>query len=271
MKTHWYINRRRRHAGAERHTVRRPSPAPISCPRGNGRLHQGVQRGCSTRGSRTVPSETRFFFDDPRNSTRRSAAPSLGASRDYVDAGDTPTILGRVRTPAQTSDRRPHLHRRRRGTLNGMQALFPRSLPTVLAPKDDRPTTWASTTGPSRTNGRAKPGPQAGIRIATSAGRTRTRVRPRNKWSNLCDARFTRRAVFVSAGPACKRIRTTAESHRRIAIVEVMGRHAGYIAPGQRLRPARRAGWWPRTTRSTLTGVGRGASTEVYELSKNIA
>src|SRR5258707_15283550 len=36
-------------------------------------------------------------------------------------------------------------------------------------------------------------------------------------------------AVFVSAG-GVERIRTTAESHRRIAIIEVMGRHSGYIA-----------------------------------------
>ncbi len=38
-------------------------------------------------------------------------------------------------------------------------------------------------------------------------------------------------AVFVSAG-GVDRVRTTAESHRRIAIVEVMGRHSGYIALG---------------------------------------
>jgi hypothetical protein len=38
-------------------------------------------------------------------------------------------------------------------------------------------------------------------------------------------------AVFVSAA-ASERIRTTAESHRRIAIIEVMGRHSGYIALG---------------------------------------
>jgi 6-phosphofructokinase 1 len=38
-------------------------------------------------------------------------------------------------------------------------------------------------------------------------------------------------AVFVSnRGIQC--IRTTAESHRRIAIIEVMGRHSGYIALG---------------------------------------
>src|SRR5690606_25802043 len=36
-------------------------------------------------------------------------------------------------------------------------------------------------------------------------------------------------AVFVSAS-GVERIRTTAESHRRIAIIEVMGRHSGYIA-----------------------------------------
>src|SRR4029079_12453069 len=38
-------------------------------------------------------------------------------------------------------------------------------------------------------------------------------------------------AVFVSAS-GVQRVRTTAESHRRIAIVEVMGRHSGYRALG---------------------------------------
>jgi 6-phosphofructokinase 1 len=38
-------------------------------------------------------------------------------------------------------------------------------------------------------------------------------------------------AVFVSAA-GVERLRTTAESHRRIAIIEVMGRHSGYIALG---------------------------------------
>jgi len=37
--------------------------------------------------------------------------------------------------------------------------------------------------------------------------------------------------VYVSAS-GVERIRTTAESHRRIAIIEVMGRHSGYIALG---------------------------------------
>ena len=38
-------------------------------------------------------------------------------------------------------------------------------------------------------------------------------------------------AVMVTA-QGVERIRTTAESHRRIAIIEVMGRHSGYIALG---------------------------------------
>src|ERR1019366_1598499 len=38
-------------------------------------------------------------------------------------------------------------------------------------------------------------------------------------------------AVFVSSW-GVGRIRTTAESHRRIAIIEVMGRHSGYLALG---------------------------------------
>ena len=38
-------------------------------------------------------------------------------------------------------------------------------------------------------------------------------------------------AVFVSSS-GVQRVRSTAESHRRIAIVEVMGRHSGYLALG---------------------------------------
>src|SRR5207248_10825487 len=38
-------------------------------------------------------------------------------------------------------------------------------------------------------------------------------------------------AVMVSA-QGVERVRTTAESHRRIAIIEVMGRQSGYIALG---------------------------------------
>ena len=38
-------------------------------------------------------------------------------------------------------------------------------------------------------------------------------------------------AVFVVA-QSIQRIRTTAESHRRIAVIEVMGRQSGYIALG---------------------------------------
>ena len=37
--------------------------------------------------------------------------------------------------------------------------------------------------------------------------------------------------MFVTA-QGVERIRTTAESHRRIAIIEVMGRHSGYLALG---------------------------------------
>src|SRR5208337_4648741 len=38
-------------------------------------------------------------------------------------------------------------------------------------------------------------------------------------------------AVFVATS-GVERLRTTAESHRRIVIIEVMGRHSGYIALG---------------------------------------
>ena len=49
------------------------------------------------------------------------------------------------------------------------------------------------------------------------------------------DLAFLRRGVTFNVygdSQGAERIRTTAESHRRIAIVEVMGRHSGYIALG---------------------------------------
>ena len=72
-------------------------------------------------------------------------------------------------------------------------------------------------------------------------------------------------AVFVSA-EGVQRIRTTAESHRRIAIVEVMGRHSGYIALGAAygqpdilLVPEHR-----------LNVDARRAGQEIYDLQKHV-
>ena len=108
-----------------------------------------------------------------------------------------------------------------------MQALSD-SLPTVLAPKTidndlglnyrHEPDEWAA---------RAESG---AARLSLHA---RARSRTRSTWSrwSTTSLRAYATAVFVSAW-GVQRIRTTAESHRRIAIIEVMGRHSGYLALG---------------------------------------
>jgi ATP-dependent phosphofructokinase / diphosphate-dependent phosphofructokinase len=149
----------------------------------------------------------------------------IGASRDYVDGADKHGI-------AEIADR---LHRLQidgliciggDGTLSGMQSLS-EYLPTVLAPKTidndlglnyrHEPDEWVRVPRPESNGYRYVRGPVQGkfdlaqmINYATPGFAT---------------------AVFVSAW-GVQRIRTTAESHRRIAIIEVMGRHSGYLALG---------------------------------------
>jgi 6-phosphofructokinase 1 len=149
----------------------------------------------------------------------------IGASRDYVDAGDTEAIgqiierLLRLRIEGLVCVGGD-------GTLSGMQALSCH-LPTVLAPK-----TIDNDLG---LNYRHEPDEWVREPIEQPPG-YRYRRRP-------SQARFDLEhmvnyvtpgyatAVFVSAS-GVQRIRTTAESHRRIAIIEVMGRHSGYLALG---------------------------------------
>src|SRR5262245_13860102 len=148
----------------------------------------------------------------------------LGASRDYVDADDLPTIAAVV-------DRLRRLNVEGLvcvggdGTLNGMQALG-ETMPTVLAPKTidndlglnyrNEPDEWVRETLPG----------------AEYRYTRRRHVETMNlgQMVNFVTPGYAT-AVFVSAG-GVERVRTTAESHRRIAIIEVMGRRSGYIALG---------------------------------------
>lgn len=120
------------------------------------------------------------------------------------------------------------------GTLNGMQALCD-CLPTVLAPKTidndlglnyrNEPDEWVrlpDDAAPSRDEVE-----KDGQRYTRSPGRNKFNL---DQMVNFVTPGYAT-AVFVSA-TGVQRIRTTAESHRRIAIVEVMGRHSGYIALG---------------------------------------
>ena len=151
----------------------------------------------------------------------------IGSSRDYVDPDEKDeldlitarlTRLGIEGLIAIGGD----------GTLNGLQPLAER-LPTVLAPKTidndlglnypSEPDEWVRVEG-CRRHSRA---------TATSA-RRRSAVFDLDQIVNYATPGYAT-AVFVAA-QGVERIRTTAESHRRIAIIEVMGRHSGYIALG---------------------------------------
>jgi ATP-dependent phosphofructokinase / diphosphate-dependent phosphofructokinase len=149
----------------------------------------------------------------------------IGASRDYVDADDRPTI-------AAVAER---LHRLGidgliciggDGTLNGMQALS-EVLPTVLAPKTiDNDLGLNYRTEPDEWM-RVAQEPAPGYRYVRAPSRTRFDL---EQMVNYVTPGFAT-AVYVTA-EGVRRLRTTAESHRRIAIVEVMGRHSGYLALG---------------------------------------
>jgi ATP-dependent phosphofructokinase / diphosphate-dependent phosphofructokinase len=150
----------------------------------------------------------------------------IGSSRDYVDPAEKEELdlissrlarLGIEGLIAIGGD----------GTLNGLQPLAER-LPTVLAPKTidndlglnypSEPDEWV----------RHKRG--ASPREYTYGRAPSSTVFDLNHIVNYVTPGYAT-AVLVTA-QGIERIRTTAESHRRIAIVEVMGRHSGYIALG---------------------------------------
>ncbi len=149
----------------------------------------------------------------------------IGSSRDFVDPekkDDLDTIALRLKNLGIEGliciggD----------GTLNGLQPLSDR-LPTVLAPKTidndlglnypSEPNEWV----------RAKEGTGSGFKYNRTQSHA---VFGLDQIVNYATPGYAT-AVYVSA-TGVERIRTTAESHRRIAIIEVMGRHSGYIAMG---------------------------------------
>src|SRR6266436_9136495 len=150
----------------------------------------------------------------------------IGSSRDYVDANNREECdlltarlqkLGIEGLIAIGGD----------GTLNGLQPLAER-LPTVLAPKTidndlglnypSEPDEWVRVKDPDST-------PSYHYKRTASSA-----VFDLNQIVNYATPGYAT-AVLVTA-QGVDRIRTTAESHRRIAIIEVMGRHSGYIALG---------------------------------------
>ncbi len=149
----------------------------------------------------------------------------LGASRDYVSGDDAETI-------AKVAERLARLKIEGLvciggdGTLNGMQPLS-NYLPVVLAPKTidndlglnylDESNEYFREPDPSRPRG---------YRYTRKPGR----AFELEEIVNFATPGFAT-AVYVTS-LSVERIRTTAESHRRIAIIEVMGRDCGMIALG---------------------------------------
>ena len=148
----------------------------------------------------------------------------LGASRDYVDGEDTAMIsrvagrLARLKVDGLICIGGD-------GTINGMQPLS-NYLPAVLAPKTidndlglnyaDEHNEWIREPDDSAKGYSYKRRPGRAFELS--------------EMINYATPGYAT-AAYVSA-QAVQRIRTTAESHRRIAIIEVMGRDCGMIALG---------------------------------------
>ena len=149
----------------------------------------------------------------------------LGASRTYIDKND-PDVLKAAVKRLQAIGIEGLICIGGDGTINGMQPIS-KHFPCVLAPKTidndlglnyiDEPNEYVRETTDDSTEavitrlpGHEKLVLEEIINYATPGYAT---------------------AVFVAV-QGVRRIRTTAESHRRIAIIEVMGRQSGYIALG---------------------------------------
>jgi ATP-dependent phosphofructokinase / diphosphate-dependent phosphofructokinase len=150
----------------------------------------------------------------------------IGSSRDYVDPSRNDELdlitsrlarLGIEGLIAIGGD----------GTLNGLQPLTER-LPTVLAPKTiDNDLGLNYPSEPDEWSRHQDPPGSGKYRYSRAPS---TAVFDLDHIVNYVTPGYAT-AVLVTA-QGVERIRTTAESHRRIAIIEVMGRHSGYIALG---------------------------------------
>ncbi len=148
----------------------------------------------------------------------------LGASRDYVDADDTAERRRGRRPPRAARHRRADLRRRRRHAQRHAGPVRP---PADRArPQDDRQRPRPELPQRAGRVGRREPLPaEPTRRLPLHPQRPRGRASTSTRWSTTSPPATPRRCS--SRPPASQRIRTTAESHRRIAIIEVMGRHSG--------------------------------------------
>ena len=149
----------------------------------------------------------------------------LGASRTYVNPEET-EVVSAIASRLSKINLDGLICIGGDGTLNGMQPLS-EYFPCVLAPKTidndlglnylEEPNEWSRVTSPD-------------VSEFTYHQEIRREQVDLGEMINYATPGYAT-AVCV-ASDSIRRIRTTAESHRRIAIVEVMGRDSGYIALG---------------------------------------
>jgi ATP-dependent phosphofructokinase / diphosphate-dependent phosphofructokinase len=149
----------------------------------------------------------------------------IGSSRDYVDP-ERKHDLDLVASRLERLGIEGLICVGGDGTLNGLQPLAER-LPTVLAPKTIDNDLGLNYPGEPDEIIRTQLPEEKGFRYSRTDSRS---VFGLDQIVNYVTPGYAT-AVFVSAS-GVERLRTTAESHRRIAIIEVMGRHSGYIALG---------------------------------------
>ena len=149
----------------------------------------------------------------------------LGASREYVDAEDREG-LDRITDRLRQMKIDGLICVGGDGTLNALQPLAER-LPAVLAPKTIDNDLGLNYPGEAQEWVREPSDSPQGYRYRRMPARTEFDL---DYMVNYITPGYVS-AVFDAAW-GIQRVRTTAESHRRIAIVEVMGRHSGYIALG---------------------------------------
>ncbi len=150
----------------------------------------------------------------------------IGSSRDYVDPNNQQE-LDQIHARLQKLRIDGLVCIGGDGTLNGLQPLCER-LPTVLAPKTiDNDLGMNYPSEPDEWIRAIETGDKSGFKYKRAES---TIAFDLEQVVNYATPGYAT-AVMVSA-QGVERIRTTAESHRRIAIIEVMGRHSGYIALG---------------------------------------
>jgi 6-phosphofructokinase len=149
----------------------------------------------------------------------------LGSSRDYVDPNDD-EALSKITHKLDRLKIEGLICIGGDGTLNGLQPLADR-LPVVLAPKTIDNDLGLNYRSEPDEYIRCERHDRSGFDYRMKSSRIEFHL---DHMINYVTPGYAT-AVFVSS-QGVQRIRTTAESHRRIAIIEVMGRHSGYIALG---------------------------------------